>query len=321
MKKRAAKVMALFLAVFMVLLSPTSVMAANLENTNAGLYIGQQDGIETFNPQGSNEEVSEQLPAESSEDIPAPPEQPEEETIPGTDEIPDITVPPETTQEEATTENQEEFSKPESGQSSEIQETTEDTETLQSDVKETKVREAIDGVMVIDVSQGLVVITDDGFVQGSAGNQHFNPSYTDIPSLDSFTPWTGPYRITGSYERTEDQFNASEPIVEVWGGSPDNPIQIELQDANLNNKKDSNKLSAGSALMIGGNIYFSTTGGFQTIPCAVDLKLTGSNTAIGSKLCSGVEVYDKSWLRIHGEGSLEAIGGEGSAGIGGAKRG
>lgn len=321
MKKRVVKVMALFLAVCMVLLSPVSVMAANLENTNAGLSSQQQDGIETYSSQGSNEEVNGQIPAESLEDISETTEQPEEETIPGIEEIPDITGSPETIQEETTTVNQKELSESESGQSSEIQETAEDTKMSQSDVKETRVQEAVDGVMVIDVSQGLVVITDDGFVQGPVGEQHFNPSYADIPSLDSFTPWTGPYRITGSYERTEDQFNTSDPIVEVWGGSPDNPIQIELQDANLNNKKDSNKLSAGSALMIGGNIYFTTTGGFQTIPCAVDLKLTGSNTVIGSKLCSGVEVYDKSWLRIHGEGSLEAIGGEGSAGIGGSKRG
>lgn len=180
MKKRVAKVMALFLAICMVLLSPASVMAADAGNTNAGLYSGQQDDIETSNLQEGDETVIGQVSPDGSASISETPEQTKEGVETETGKIPNVKDDESSPSTEQVIEGQtgeqgnKAGAKNEDG-SLQKEQNTENKDTVVSqnedEEEQTQLMTNKANSYEIDVSKGDVIISDTGVSIGGIPQQ------------------------------------------------------------------------------------------------------------------------------------------------------
>lgn len=178
--KKMTKVMALFLAVCMVLLSPASVMAADAGNTNAGLYSGQQDDIETSNLQEGDETVIGQVSSDGSASISETPEQTKEGVETETGKIPNVKDDESSPSTEQVIEGQtgeqgnKAGAKNEDG-SLQKEQNTENKDTVVSqnedEEEQTQLMTNKANSYEIDVSKGDVIISDTGVSIGGIPQQ------------------------------------------------------------------------------------------------------------------------------------------------------
>lgn len=141
--------------------------------------------------------------------------------------------------------------------------------------------------VTIDVSEGDVRITEDGYTVG-----------------DVFTQCSGPYILTTSSTTTN--------ALEIVGGSKDKPLVIALDNLNIdlsNVRRDNGKNNNGMNIVSG----------------YVNMILMGENNICGGHDSAGIWLPAEATLRISGDGKLVAKGGStktgswiAGAGIGGA---
>ena len=141
--------------------------------------------------------------------------------------------------------------------------------------------------VTIDVSEGDVRITEDGYTVG-----------------DVFTQCSGPYILTTSSTTTN--------ALEIVGGSKDKPLVIALDNLNIdlsNVRRDNGQNNNGMNIVSG----------------YVNMILIGENNICGGHDSAGIWLPAEATLRISGDGKLVAKGGStktgswiAGAGIGGA---
>lgn len=141
--------------------------------------------------------------------------------------------------------------------------------------------------VTIDVSEGDVRITEDGYTVG-----------------DVFTQCSGPYILTTSSTTTN--------ALEIVGGSKDNPLVIAVDNLTIdlsNVRRDNGQNNNGMNIVSG----------------YVNMILMGENNICGGHDSAGIWLPAEATLRISGDGKLVAKGGStktgswiAGAGIGGA---
>ncbi len=130
----------------------------------------------------------------------------------------------------------------------------------------------------IDVAQGSVSITPEGYTIGGV-----------------FTAFGGRYVLTSSAETANG--------VTISGGTEDSPLDITLDNLNINRSSISTDRPAGGAFIVNSGY--------------VNLTLAGESTLRSGKDMAGLNIPDGATVVIDGDGTIRSYGGSDVAGNGG----